>query len=199
VGRQLDPLLPTGALAGRAQPTVGVGGGAGVVLRPWRRDDVPALVAAYEDPGIAFWHHRTLDDTEAAGFVDATADAWRAESDAEWAVTRDDDVLGRVALRGIALEIGQAEVSYWTVPSARGAGVARGALDRVASWALDEVGFWRLVVSHSTRNEASCRVATAAAFPHEATLARCHLHADGWHDVHVHTRFRETVSDDQAG
>lgn len=42
----------------------------------------------------------------------------------------------------------------------------------------------------STRNEASCRVATAAAFPHEATLARCHLHADGWHDVHVHTRYR---------
>jgi [ribosomal protein S5]-alanine N-acetyltransferase len=105
-------------------------------------------------------------------------------------VTDPAGVLGRVALRGISLDIGQAEVSYWTLPRARGVSLASRGVDRLARWALHEVGFWRLVIRHSTRNLASCRVAERARFAHEATLTRCHIHADGWHDVHVHTRFR---------
>jgi lactoylglutathione lyase len=60
---------------------------------------------------------------------------------------------------------------------------------RLATWALDEVGFWRLTIRHSKQNQPSCRVATAAGFLPEATLLQQHLHADGWHDVHVHARF----------
>jgi [ribosomal protein S5]-alanine N-acetyltransferase len=190
--RTLAPVLAPGTLGARMQPVL-EGDGGGVTLRPWRLTDAPTIVAAYEDDAIAFWHHRAMDDDAARRWLTEAAAAWDAEQDAEWAVVRDRAVVGRVALRGISLDVAQAEVSYWTVPSARGAGTATAAVDRVSRWAFEEIGFWRLVIRHSTRNEPSCRVAAAAGYAHEATLQRCHLHADGWHDVHVHTRFREPL------
>lgn len=186
--RLLPPVLPAGTLASRPQPTLGVGDG--LALRPWTSTDAARLAGAYDDPEIRHWHHRSLSVGEARAWVDASRASWSEETDAEWAATVDEEVVGRVALRGIQLVIGQAEVSYWTLPAARGRRVASRAVDHVAGWALDEVGFWRLEVRHSTRNAPSCRVATRAGFGPEATLRRQHVHADGWHDVHVHTRFR---------
>jgi RimJ/RimL family protein N-acetyltransferase len=184
----LPPVLPDGTFSSRTQPELEAGGG--LVLRPWRAEDATALARAFDDDAIRFWHHRTLDRDEAADWIAATRDQWVQETDGEWAVVEDHRLVGRVALRGVALSIGQSQVSYWTTADARGRGVASRAADRLARWALDEVGFWRLVVRHSTHNPASCRAADAAGFVHEADLVRCHLHADGWHDVHVHTRFR---------
>jgi RimJ/RimL family protein N-acetyltransferase len=186
--RLLPPVLPPGTLGSQAQPTLHTP--AGATVRPWAPSDVPVLVAAYEDPAIRFWHHRSMDHEEAGTWVASAAERWAAETDAEWAVSDGGHVLGRVALRGIDLAVGQAEVSYWTLPRGRGRGLATAAVDRVASWALDDVGFWRLEIRHATRNVASCRVAERAGFPGEAQLDRQHLHEDGWHDVHLHRRFR---------
>jgi RimJ/RimL family protein N-acetyltransferase len=187
VPRLLSPILPAGTFSRRPQPVLDVGDG--LALRPWEAGDAPSLAAAYEDPAIQRWHHRSMDEGEAREWIAGAAARWAAETDAEWAVTNGDDPIGRVALRGVSLEVGQAEVAYWTAPHARGAGVARRAAARLATWALDEVGFWRLLVEHSTRNPASCRAALAAGFGHEADLTLAHLHDDGWHDVHLHTRF----------
>ncbi|WP_207756887.1 GNAT family N-acetyltransferase [Nonomuraea cypriaca] len=46
----------------------------------------------------------------------------------------------------------------------------------------------RLVLNHSTRSEASCRVAQKTGFALEGTLRSAHPHPDGRHDVHVHAR-----------
>jgi [ribosomal protein S5]-alanine N-acetyltransferase len=127
---------------------------------------------------------------EAAAWIATTAELWTDETDAEWAVVAEADLVGRVALRGVDLAVGQGEVSYWTSPEARGRGVASDAVQRVASWALDTVGFWRLEIRHSVENPASCRVAVLAGFVEEARLTRQHLHEDGWHNVHVHSRLR---------
>lgn len=186
--RLLDPVLPPGSLRDHPQLTLQVDDE--VALRPWEPADASTVADAYADPEIVFWHHRSMSHDEAAAWIEASAEAWDDERDAEWAVVGAAGVLGRVALRGISLDIGQAEVSYWTLPRARGVSIASRSVDRLARWALHEVGFWRLVIRHSTRNLASCRVARRAHFAHEATLARCHIHADGWHDVHVHTRFQ---------
>jgi [ribosomal protein S5]-alanine N-acetyltransferase len=188
VPRLLPPVLPADTLAAQPQPTFTVGDE--LTLRPWASHDAAALVDAYDDPHIRHWHHRSLSPTEASAWIDASRQTWSAETDAEWAATLDGEVVGRVALRDIRLLIGQAELSYWTLPAARARGIASRAVAHVARWALDEVGFWRLEVRHSTRNAPSCRVATRAGFDLEATLQRQHVHADGWHDVHVHTRFR---------
>ncbi|CAN5833711.1 GNAT family N-acetyltransferase [soil metagenome] len=186
--RLVADVVPAGALRDQPQPRLDANGG--LTLRPWARTDVDALTAAYSDRSIQQWHHRSMTSDEAARWISDAGARWRAETDAEWAVVASDDtVVGRVALRLIALRIGQAQLSYWTLPEHRGAGVATRATTHLADWALHEVGLWRLEIRHSTRNPASCRVAIAAGFQLEAELGRSHIHADGWHDVHVHTRF----------
>lgn len=76
------------------------------------------------------------------------------------------------------------------LPAARGAGVASRALIAVSAWALGEAGFHRLHLSHSTRNDASCRVAIKAGFQLEGTKRSDAIHADGRHDMHLHARIR---------
>lgn len=189
--RLVPPVLPDGTLAQGEQPSLEAG--SRLILRPWRRSDVPVVVAAYAHPDIQYWHHRSYTSHEADSWIAQASESWSNGTDAEWAATKDGEVVGRVALRDIDLMTGQSELSYWTLPDARGQGIARDAAARIASWALDEIGFWRLEIRHSTRNPASCRVASAAGFSLEAELSRCHIHADGWHDVHVHTRFRADI------
>ena len=76
------------------------------------------------------------------------------------------------------------------LPAARGAGVASRALTAVSLWALGEAGFHRLELDHSTRNQASCRVAARAGFPLEGTKRSAAVHSDGRHDMHLHARVR---------
>lgn len=190
--RSLPPVLPEGTLRRQPQPTLTTEGG--TVLRPWRSGDEAALVAAYDDPHIRFWHHRTMTRTEAADWIRATSRRWEDETDAEWAVVHDDELVGRAALRDVDLSVGQAELSYWIRPHARGRGLASDAVRTVADWALDAVGFWRLEIRHAVGNTASCGVAHRSGFVDEAVLRRAQLHEDGWHDVHVHRRLREEPS-----
>lgn len=187
--RLIPDVVPRGTLSRGPQPALEAGDGLG--LRPWQATDAPAVAAAFDDPEIRRWHHRSMTPAEASDWIAEAAERWAAESDAEWAVVAGDTVLGRVGLRHIALPIGQAELSYWTLPDVRGRGVATRAASTVAVWALGQVGFWRLEVRHSTQNHPSCRVATRSGFRLEAALERQHIHDDGWHDVHIHTRFRE--------
>lgn len=186
--RLIPDVVPRGMLAQRRQPVLQEG--TGLAMRPWHATDAPDLASAFDDPAIRHWHHRSMTPEEAAEWIAGTASQWASETDAEWAVVDGDTLLGRVALRNLDLPIGQAQLSYWTLPHARGHGVATRASATVAAWALEDVGLWRIEVRHSTQNQPSCRVATRAGFTGEAELERQHIHADGWHDVHIHTRFR---------
>nr|WP_269463256.1 GNAT family N-acetyltransferase [Streptomyces lincolnensis] len=116
---------------------------------------------------------------------------WQREKGGHWAVTREgDDVLGRIALRGMDFDDGIARVAYWTAPAARGAGVATLALAGLTTWAVDEVGFHRVELDHSTRNQASCRVAAKAGYRLEGTKRSAAVHDDGRHDMHLHAHVR---------
>jgi RimJ/RimL family protein N-acetyltransferase len=171
----------------REQPVLPAAGG--LVLRPWRTEDAPVVVAAYADPAIRHWNLRSLDAREAGAWIAGWAERWRSERDGCWAVTDGaGEVLGRVALRGIHLADGRAQCTYWVLPAARGRGVASRATAEVARWGLDELGLHRLELQHSLANPASCRVAVKAGFALEGTLRRALLHADGWHDMHLHAR-----------
>ncbi|MYQ79371.1 GNAT family N-acetyltransferase [Streptomyces sp. SID4923] len=75
-------------------------------------------------------------------------------------------------------------------PAARGAGVASGALAGLSAWALEEAGFWRLELEHSTRNAASCAVATKCGYAPEGVKRSAGLHDDGRHDMHLHALVR---------
>jgi RimJ/RimL family protein N-acetyltransferase len=187
----ISPVLTPEAFTGRPQPTLATGDG--LLLRPWRAGDAPAVYEVFQDPVMHQWHARTAgSEEEVAGWIRDWHQAWEEEREAQWAVVDADSdrLLGRVALREIRLGDGTAEVAYWTVPAARGRGVAARATTALARWALDEIGFHRLELLHAVRNEASCRVATRTGFALEGTKRSAILHPDGWHDMHLHARVR---------
>ena len=68
------------------------------------------------------------------------------------------------------------------------AGGAPAAVEALCTWAFGEAGFHRLELQHSTGNTASCRVADKCGFSLEGTRRSSLLHADGWHDMHLHGR-----------
>ncbi|MGW2050218.1 GNAT family N-acetyltransferase [Streptomyces sp. NPDC001858] len=182
-------VLLAGTLSSAQQPVLPTGDG--LVLRPWRAEDAPAVHAAFQDPLMHQWHIRAADsEEEVAGWIAGWQQAWEREESAQWAVVDADTgvLLGRVALRAIQLGEGVAEVAYWTTGAARGRGVAPRATATLSRWALDEIGLHRLELSHATANQASCRVAEKAGFTLEGTKRSAALHQDGWHDMHLHAR-----------
>jgi RimJ/RimL family protein N-acetyltransferase len=185
-----SPVLAPGTLSSTPQPVIPAGDG--VVLRPWRIEDAPAVHAAFQDPVMHQWHIRAADsEEEVRGWIAEWQRAWEQEKEPQWAVAdATGKLLGRVALREAVLGEGVAEVAYWTTAAARGQGVATRATTALARWALDGIGFQRLELLHSVANEASCRVAEKTGFALEGTKRQAALHPDGWHDMHLHARVR---------
>ncbi|WP_315093734.1 GNAT family N-acetyltransferase [uncultured Cellulomonas sp.] len=183
--RLTAPAILPGTPSAHAQPVLHADG---LHLRPWRADDAGAVVRAYADPGIRQWHDRSMNPTEAAAWVASWADRWRGETGAGWAVATTDAVLGQISLRSLDHGDGRSDISYWVLPEARGRGVATAALATLSDWAFGTLGLHRIEIDHSVDNPASCRVATGAGYRLEGTKRGDALHADGWHDMHLHAR-----------
>lgn len=189
VPRLVPPVIPRGRMRDRPQPVLPAPDR--LSLRPWLPSDAATVVTAYRDPAIQFWHRRQLrTEAEARELIAAWHRQWQAETGAAWAVVRGDpgEALGRVSLRDVDLDTGQAEVGYWVLPAARGGGIAASAVTGLSRWALGELGLHRLELMHSVANPASCRVAARAGFRLEGVMVSALLHADGWHDMHLHAR-----------
>jgi RimJ/RimL family protein N-acetyltransferase len=184
------PAIPAGALAAGPQPVLSAS--RGLLLRPWEPADAAVFLAAYRDPEIQHWHTRQpASEDQVREWFDHYRQDWAQETGAHWAVTHGGGaVLGRLALRGMNLDDGVAECAYWVLPAARGAGVASRALTALSVWALGRAGFHRLRLDHSTRNNASCRVAVKSGFLLEGTKRSDAVHSDGRHDMHLHARIR---------
>lgn len=184
------PAIPAGTLANGRQPVLSAAGG--LLLRPWEAADAEVFFAAYRDPEIQHWHTRQpVSEDQVREWFELYRQAWEEETGASWAVTRSGgEVLGRMAMGGLNLNDGVAGCAYWVLPAARGAGVASRALTALSVWALGEAGFHRLHLDHSTRNNASCRVAVKAGFLLEGTKRSDAIHSDGRHDMHLHARIR---------
>jgi RimJ/RimL family protein N-acetyltransferase len=190
----VEPALDEGTLRALQQPCLAVDDQ--LTLRPWRSEDVRPVMAAFDQPDIQRWHVRRIDsELEARDWIAGWSQRWARERDASWAIVRhDDQAIGQVGLRTIMLFAAQAQMSYWVLPDARGAGVAARATLALSRWAFDTLGLHRLFLKHSAENPASCRVALNAGFRPEGMLRGEMLHADGWHDTHVHGRLRTDVS-----
>jgi [ribosomal protein S5]-alanine N-acetyltransferase len=182
--------VPAGSLAAQPQPSLTAGGG--VLLRPWSLDDAEAVMDAYQDEAIQRWHVMRADSlAEAREWIAGWQGGWATETDAIWAVVdaESDMLLGRAGLKHLKFSDGTADVAYWTVPAARGKGVAPRAVNAMASWAF-KAGFHRLDLEHAVGNTASCRVAEKAGFAAEGVRRSAWLLADGRCDVHAHARLR---------
>ncbi|ALG11004.1 GNAT family N-acetyltransferase [Kibdelosporangium phytohabitans] len=190
-------VLPKGTLNALRQPVLAIDDQ--LALRTWRAQDVPAVRAAFDCPRIQRWHPRRMDsDEEAWEWIAGWTRQWQDEIRTSWAITHNDRAVGQIGLRNIDLEQGAAELSYWVLPEARGAGLAARAVEPMTRWCFDAVGFHRLFLKHSTENMASCRVATTAGYVPEGTLRAAMLHVDGLHDAHVHSRLRTDEGNDDG-
>jgi len=182
------PALPADVLSRRRQPTLAADG---LRLRPWQPRDAEAVLHAFAEADIQRWHLRRIDtQAEAVEWIENWPARWQANTDASWAVTRpeDDSVLGCASLRTLLPFAATAQVSYWTIPAARRQGVAARATRAVTAWGFVGLGLHRVYLIHSVANAASCPVAGRAGFQFEGTLRGYLMHADGWHDVHLHAR-----------
>lgn len=187
----VEPSIPEGSLSGVEQPIIEVS--PSLSLRPWSNGDAAAVMKIFQDPLIQRWHVRRADSIEeAAGWITGWQSEWPKESGAHWAVvdSGSDRLLGRIALKDIDRYDGTADLAYWMSASSRGRGICPKSVVALANWAFDEMAFNRLELEHSVDNSASCRVAEKAGFQTEGTRRGAARHADGWHDMHVHSLLR---------
>jgi RimJ/RimL family protein N-acetyltransferase len=141
-------------------------------LRPWRPDDVSALVAACQDPEIPRWTlvPSPYSEDDARLWLAAQSAARRGGRRVELAIVDEQDrLLGSIAIARSA-DARSGEVGYWVAAEARGHGVATRAVRLLSAWAFSDLGLERIELLTEPGNVASQRVAEAAGFTRERLL-----------------------------
>jgi RimJ/RimL family protein N-acetyltransferase len=149
--------------------------GEGLILRPWREDDAPAVCAACQDPEIQHWmplipRPYTLED--ALAFV-------RRELDLgphQFAIADDGRVVGSIGMR---VHAGTGHIGYWCAAELRGRGIAPRALRVLCRYGFHDLGLARLELITDPDNTASQRVAEKVGFAREGVLRSHLVHPDG--------------------
>ncbi len=145
-----------------------------ITLRLHAEADVPAIVAACQDPEIPRWTRVP----EAYGEEDART--WLRQE----AVARgrgdllglvivgqgDVPLLGSVGITRLDHEEARCELGYWLAREARGRGVATRAVRALSAWIFDNLRVDRIVICAEPANVASRRVAERAGFTFEGIL-----------------------------
>jgi RimJ/RimL family protein N-acetyltransferase len=167
-----------------------------LVLRAPIAADAEAVVDAFADPQLQMWNPPpSYDDDDpyasALAWIGNRAD-WSAGIRVAWAVA---DAAGGPLLGSVSVRVDAAQsngsIGYWTIPQARGRGVATRAVRAAARFAFDVVGLHRIELAHAVANPPSCRVAHSAGFPLEGVLRQAFTYGDGLrHDEHLHAKLR---------
>jgi RimJ/RimL family protein N-acetyltransferase len=150
-----------------------------VLLRPWTEADVPAIVAACQDPEIARWSPvipSPYGEKDALEWLASQGPSQQEGRALELAVTSGEsgEVIGAVALSNVELSQLRSGVGYWLAPRARGHGYATTAVRLLAGWGFDHLGLGRLELVTHPDNVASQRVAERCGFVREGVL-RSHM------------------------
>jgi RimJ/RimL family protein N-acetyltransferase len=141
-----------------------------VLLRPWRQEDIPAIVSACNDPETIRWTTipTPYSDEDARGWLERCETAW-SEGAAPLGVV--DKASGEVAaaitlwLHGTIGELG-----YWAAPAFRGRGYVPRAVALLCAWGFGELGIPRMQLGTFPGNTSSERVAEKAGFTREGVL-----------------------------
>lgn len=154
----------------------------GIVLRPWRLDDAPAVTAACQDSDIQRWLPLIpipYTDAEARAFLERSRQSWKSGESYGFAVDDAETrtLLGSIGIRMLPFSTGH--IGYWVAPQARGRGVATSALKTLSRWAFEELRLGRLELATDPENLISQRVAESAGFRREAILRSALEYQDG--------------------
>lgn len=141
-----------------------------VTLRPWRDDDVDALVRAIDgDDEITRWLElipQPYREPEAEAWISAAAVMWRDGTASTFAVAAPREVVAGCGINWIDREHGVGDIGYWARGDVRGNGYVTRAVRLAAEWAFDR-GCERLQLRADVENLASQRVAERAGFARE--------------------------------
>lgn len=157
-------------------------------LRPWRDADIPALVAACQDPEISRWTRvpSPYGEADAKAYMLQRYHGPEAGIAAPFAIVSSSDdtrLLGSISLMRIAWEHARAEVGYWLARDARGAGHTTRAVGLICAWGFAALGLERIELFAATGNPASQRVAERSGFTREAVLRSFWLGNRGREDM----------------
>jgi RimJ/RimL family protein N-acetyltransferase len=145
-----------------------------VLLRPWHRDDVDALVEACSDGEIVRWTPvpPRYGVGDARAYLERCERLWRTGQGAAFAIVgaATGELLGAVDVRRRATS--RAAIGYWLGASARGRGIATRAVRLVSAWAFDAFALRRLELTTDPANAPSQRVALRVGFTRETVLRR---------------------------
>ncbi len=144
-----------------------------VVVRGLRESDVPAIVAACQDPEIPRWTRVPSPYTaeDARQFLAIAAREAAAGDGVALALADGDDrLIGTVGLMDV--RDGSGEIGYWIAAEARGRGVAVRATVLLRDWAHAELGLHTIEVLPHRDNAPSRRVAERAGFSDTGELRR---------------------------
>jgi RimJ/RimL family protein N-acetyltransferase len=156
-----------------------------LTLRPPALDDVDAIVAACQDPGIQRYVPVPVPYTreDAVSYVGSFCpDGWASGARLTWAIQEGESFVGTVGLHAVA--DGAAELGYWLAPESRGRGTIREAAAAVVDHGFDAAGLglvrigWRAYAG----NTASAAVARALGFRFEGTARLGAVGRDGRED-----------------
>lgn len=161
-----DPVLRTGL----------------VLLRPWTRDDVPAIVTACQDPAIARFSPVIpfpYAESDASAWLESQEPMRLAGEGLDLAVVHRESgsVLGAIGLGNVSTTLRSASIGYWLAAEARGRGYMTTATCMLARWAFDTLGLARLELTTDPHNDASQRVAERMRLPARGISAFAHARA----------------------
>ena len=154
--------------------------GEGVVLRPWRLEDVPAVAAACQDAEIERWLAfvpQPYTEEDARFYIQDCLEAGKERTPFAITDAVTGKVIGSIDMRISRMLIGH--VGYWLAPEARGRGLTTAALAALSRWGFDELGLGRVELVTDPDNIASQRVAEKAGFTREGVLRSILINRDG--------------------
>jgi RimJ/RimL family protein N-acetyltransferase len=138
-------------------------------MRQPATSDIDAITAACQDPDIQRFTRvpipYTRDDAER--FVGMVREQWHTGTPTVFAVLVSDVLVGTIGLVHVDEEDGWGEVGYWTAPHARRQGITTAAVQRLCTWALNDLGLHRLELQTASGNPGSEAVAQRAGFVRE--------------------------------
>lgn len=171
--------------------------GPGVRLRAWAERDVPAVVAAGEDPLIPAITSVVAHGTEADALTFVARQHERLTSGAgySFAITDDTDrCVGQVGLWLRDHDLGRVSLGYWIVPDERRRGYAYTALRTITEWGATLPGVVRLELYVEPWNTGSCRTAERVGFTREGLCRRWQRVGGVPRDMYLYAALAEEVS-----
>jgi RimJ/RimL family protein N-acetyltransferase len=147
----------------------------GVVrLRLMAEADLPAIVAACQDPEIPRWTRvpEPYGDSEARSWFEQEA-AQRARGEQLGLLIVDPGngrLLGSVGIVHVDQQEGRCELGYWMARDSRGRGLATRAVRLLSGWTFENLSVDRIEIHAEPENAASRRVAERAGFTLEGVL-----------------------------